>query len=79
MSVFTPVGRDELVQFLRNYSVGELLGQEGISNGIENTNYFVTTDLQEMVLTLFEPHSIYTRGRLLDLMAHLSKQAAYPK
>jgi homoserine kinase type II len=73
MSVFTPVGRDQLVEFLRNYPAGELLVHEGISDGIENTNYFVTTDRQAMVLTLFETHTFDEMGYFLDLMAHLSE------
>ncbi len=73
MSVFTPVGRDELVVFLRNYSVGELQVHEGISDGIENTNYFVTTDRQETVLTLFETHTFEEMGYFLDLMAHMAE------
>ena len=75
MSVFTPVGREELTGFLRNYTAGELLIHEGISDGIENTNYFVTTDRQEMVLTLFETHSFDEMGYFLDLMAHMSEHA----
>lgn len=73
MSVFTPVGREQLVAFLRHYTVGDLLVHEGISDGIENTNYFVTTDRQEMVLTLFETHSFEEMGYFLDLMAHMSE------
>jgi len=50
-----------------------------ISDGIDNTSYFVTTARQVMVLTLFETHSFYHRGHCLDLMAHLSRHAANPK
>jgi homoserine kinase type II len=75
MSVFTTVERDELVAFLQHYSAGELRDYEGISDGIENTNYFVTTDQQQLVLTLFETHSFEEMGYFLDLMAHLSAHA----
>ena len=73
MSVFTKVERDELVALLRHYDAGELLDYEGISDGIENTNYFVTTDRREMVLTLFETHDFEEMGYFLDLMAHVSE------
>ncbi|MGB5261178.1 MAG: homoserine kinase [Gammaproteobacteria bacterium] len=73
MSVFTPVGRDKLVELLRHYAVGELQAHEGISDGIENTNYFITTDRQEMVLTLFETHTFEEMGYFLDLMAHMAE------
>jgi homoserine kinase type II len=73
MSVFTKVERDELVALLRHYDAGELLDYEGISDGIENTNYFVTTGRREMVLTLFETHSFEEMGYFLDLMAHVAE------
>ncbi|MDH3979066.1 MAG: homoserine kinase [Gammaproteobacteria bacterium] len=73
MSVFTKVERDELVALLRHYDTGELLDYEGISDGIENTNYFVTTVQREMVLTLFETHSFDEMGYFLDLMAHVAE------
>ncbi len=73
MSVYTPVARDELEAFLQNYSLGELVDFEGISAGIENTNYFVTTRDQRMVLTLFENHSAEELVYFLDLMAFLAE------
>ena len=54
MSVYTAVERDELEAFLATYNVGELDDYQGISAGIENTNFFVTTTKGRYVLTLFE-------------------------
>ncbi|OUR65508.1 homoserine kinase [Methylophaga sp. 42_25_T18] len=68
MSVYTEVGRDQLVAFLGDYAVGELLSYEGISDGIENTNYFVTTDQGQFVLTLFEQHEFGELAYFLDVM-----------
>lgn len=73
MSVYTVVERDELEAFLRNYALGELLDYQGISAGIENTNYFVTTSEKPLVLTLFENHSADELGYFLDLMAFLAE------
>jgi len=69
MSVYTTVEREELDTFLAHYSVGELVEYEGISAGIENTNYFVTTTQGRFVLTLFEQHEFDELGYFLDLMA----------
>ena len=68
MSVYTEVGRDELVAFLSDYAVGELVSYEGISDGIENTNYFVNTEQGQFVLTLFEQHEFDELGYFLDVM-----------
>lgn len=73
MSVYTVVERDELKAFLGNYSLGELLDYQGISAGIENTNYFVTTSEEALVLTLFEKHTADELGYFLDLMAFLAE------
>ena len=73
MSVYTTVEREELEEFLSHYSLGELLEYEGISAGIENTNYFVTTSQGQYVLTLFEALSAEELPYFLDLMAHLAE------
>lgn len=72
MSVYTRVERDELEHFLSEYSIGELVEYEGISAGIENTNYFVTTTLGQYVLTLFEALGMDELPYFLDMTAHLA-------
>lgn len=69
MSVYTEVERDDLIAFLADYSLGELVSFRGISEGIENTNYFVTTTESEYVLTLFEQHDFDELGYFLHVMS----------
>jgi len=73
LSVYTPVSESELVAWLGNYSVGALLACEPIKAGIENTNYFVTTQQGRYVLTLFERLPAEELPFYLDLMAHLAR------
>lgn len=61
MSVFTPVSRSELEQFLEGFELGRLVDYSGIAGGTENSNFFVSTELGEYVLTLIE------RGPTADL------------
>jgi homoserine kinase type II len=75
MSVYTAIEPDELEGFLSNYSVGSLRDYTGISDGIENTNYFVNTrngDDRRFVLTLFEHHTLEQMQYYLGLMHHLA-------
>ena len=72
MSVYTNIEYHELDEFLKSYSLGALLSYEGINAGIENTNYFVTTENGEFVLTIFEEIGFETLPFYLNLMAHLS-------
>ncbi|HDY84172.1 hypothetical protein LCGC14_0661170 [marine sediment metagenome] len=74
MSVYTEVSRDALVTFLNDYSVGSLVSYEGISDGIENTNYFVTTEQGQFVLTLFEQHSFDELSYFLNVMTFFYQQ-----
>jgi len=72
MSVYTIIEENELKDFLSNYDVGELTDFQGISDGIENTNYFVDTDRGRYVLTIFEQHDFGEMQYFLNLMHHLA-------
>ncbi len=72
MSVYTIIEENALRSFLSNYDVGELESFQGISDGIENTNYFVNTDRGRFVLTIFEQHSFEEMQYYLNLMHHLA-------
>ncbi|AXQ27342.1 homoserine kinase [Solimonas sp. K1W22B-7] len=72
MSVFTKVSHSELQEFLRQYPVGDLLGFQGIGEGVENTNYFVDTSDGRWVLTLFERLNYADLPFFLGLMEHLA-------
>ena len=72
MSVYTVVSEDELRAFLADYPVGDLQSFEGISAGIENTNYLVNTSDGRWVLTLFERAAVEDLPYFLGLMDHLA-------
>lgn len=76
MAVFTEVSRDEAAALLRRLGLGELTDMAGITGGIENTNYFVTTEREgqrhDYVLTLFERLTFEQLPFYLHLMKHLA-------
>ncbi|UQB42104.1 homoserine kinase [Thiomicrospira microaerophila] len=82
MSVYTLIERQQLSEFLNTYDVGSLVDFEGISAGIENTNYFVDTEKGRFVLTIFEHHCHQELGYFLDIMAFMAEHqipTAHPK
>ncbi|MCR5865458.1 homoserine kinase [Aquincola sp. J276] len=74
MAVFTEVSPDEARTFIAGLGVGTLLELRGIRAGIENTNYFVTTDRGEYVLTIFERLTFEQLPFYLHLMQHLAQR-----
>lgn len=54
MSVFTLLERVELEDFLAPYELGRLVDFRGIAEGTENSNFFVSLEKGEFVLTLVE-------------------------
>lgn len=74
MAVFTPVTLDELRLWTAQFPVGEASAIRGISAGIENSNFFVSTATGEYVLTVFEKLSFEEVPFYLNLMRHLAER-----
>jgi homoserine kinase type II len=74
MSVYTPVTADELDAWLSRHAQGSLVELTPIAAGIENTNYFVTTQRGRFVLTLYERLPSEELPFYLNLMAHLARE-----
>jgi homoserine kinase type II len=72
MAVYTEVTDEALVAHLRQYTLGELHSFKGIAEGVENSNYLLTTDTGNYILTLYEKR-VDARDLpfFLGLMEHL--------
>ncbi|AZL71633.1 homoserine kinase [Pseudomonas sichuanensis] len=68
MSVFTPVSRPELETFLAPYELGRLLDFQGIAAGTENSNFFVSLEQGEYVLTLVERGPVEDMPFFIELL-----------
>jgi len=73
MAVYTEVSFEQARQFLEPLGLGQLQTMEGCKGGIENTNYFVTTNQGAYVLTLFERLTFEQLPFYLRLMKHLAQ------
>ena len=73
MSVYTTVTFDELSAWLLRYALGSLVDIKPIASGIENTNYYITTENEYLVLTLYERLPAEDLPFYLNLMAHLAQ------
>lgn len=78
MAVFTSLDQTDIEELLDSYAVGRLVSFQSISEGIENTNYFVNTQLGEdalrWVLTLFENLDEQELPYFCKLTEHLARQ-----
>ena len=75
MAVYTSIDNQSLNVLLKNYNIGELLKYEGILEGVENTNYKITTTKNKFILTIFEKR--VNEDELpffIELQHHLSKK-----
>jgi len=77
MAVYTEVSKKEAGVLFRALKLGDLSTLKACSGGIENTNYFATTELEgqthDYVLTLFERLSFEQLPFYLRLMRHLAQ------
>lgn len=74
MAVYTEVSFSEASAFASHLGLGVLQSMQGCAGGIENTNYFVSTDQGHYVLTLFERLSYEQLPFYLALMKHLAQR-----
>lgn len=74
MAVFTPVSLQDLAPWISSFSLGSVRSIKGISSGIENSNFFVSTEKGEYVLTLFEKLTFDELPFYLNLMQHLARK-----
>ncbi|MCY1198203.1 Homoserine kinase [compost metagenome] len=68
MSVFTPLERSELEAFLAPYGLGRLRDFQGIAEGSENSNFFVSLEEGEYVLTLVERGPVHDLPFFIELL-----------
>jgi homoserine kinase type II len=78
VAVFTEVSEGEAGELVQQLALGQLRELRGIQGGIENTNYFVTTEREgvphQYVLTLFERLAAEQLPFYLHLMKHLAQR-----
>ena len=74
MAVYTDVSDDELRAFAALYDIGEVLSCKGIAEGVENSNFLLTSERGNFILTLYEkrvaPHDL---PFFIALMEHLAR------
>src|SRR5438093_161711 len=74
MAVYTEIGDDELRAFAALYDIGEVLSCKGIAEGVENSNFLLTTERSNFILTLYEkrvaPEDLPFFIALMDHLAH---------
>jgi homoserine kinase type II len=75
VAVYTEVSDSELEAFLAEYDIGEAESFKGIAEGVENTNYVLTTGKGQFMVTLYEkrvdPKDL---PFFLGLMDHLAER-----
>jgi homoserine kinase type II len=74
MAVFTAVSLDDLTNWIEQFPLGKAIAIKGIASGIENSNFFITTERGEYVLTIFENLSFEQLPFYLQLMRHLAER-----
>jgi homoserine kinase type II len=77
MAVFTPIELSDISDWIaRDFNIGKASSLRGIHGGIENSNFFLDTNLdgkkQEFVLTIFERLSAEQLPYYLELMGYLA-------
>ena len=54
MAVYTEVSNGEIEAFVGLYDIGRAVSCKGIAEGVENSNFVLSTDRGSYILTLYE-------------------------
>ena len=54
MAVYTKLEPQEISNFLEQYNIYNFKEYKGITEGVENTNYFIKASVQDYILTIYE-------------------------
>ena len=71
MSVFTKINKSQLISIIADYDLGKLIEYRGISEGIENSNFKLTTSKENYILTIFERLDFSTVEFYMQLLSDL--------
>ena len=75
MAVYTHITENDLRKFLSDYSIGALVSWQGIEEGVENTNYRITTTQDSYILALYEKRiNPVELPFFIQLMQHLANR-----
>lgn len=73
MAVYTDVSDEDVSEFVAAYDIGGVLACKGIAEGVENSNYMLTTESGAFILTLYEKRvDSADLPFFLGLMEHLA-------
>lgn len=77
MSVYTNLTSAEVTAYLNQFNLGDYVHHEGISAGVENTNFFVSIQsieglVKKYVLTIFEHHDVNEVESFINIGRHLA-------
>lgn len=75
MAVYTEIRNEELAAFVAAYDIGTVTSLKGIAEGVENSNFLLTTDRATYILTLYEKRVAEPDlPFFLGLMEHLAER-----
>lgn len=74
MAVFTPLSSEQVAAFLTRYSLGALQSVADVHGGTENSTFFVATEDDVLVLTLFEQGDADELAFFVTLLSHLAER-----
>ena len=78
LAVYTNLNEDQLKAFLKLYDIGKLISFSGITEGIENSNFYLRTSNGEFILTIFEKRvDIKDLPFFIKIMNHLNNKGFY--